>query len=109
MKAPKIGRFGVALIAFCLGAGSCFLVSRFLRKLVEGFEAPVEETRVTSPSGSLDAVMTRQGYGGGAGGFEWCVFIVLKGKAAPSECERAIFQAGELSGEKLVWKPAPPS
>jgi hypothetical protein len=101
MNIPRIGKFGVAAIAFCAGVGLCFFGPTTWRRLVA--EDQAEEMRATSPNGNLDAVMTRQPWGGGAGGFEWRVFIVLKGKAAPQGDSHALFQAGTLTGEKLVW------
>jgi hypothetical protein len=38
-----------------------------------------EETRVTSPNGEINAVLTREDGGGAAGGGEWYVYIVAKG------------------------------
>ena len=57
---------------------------------------------MTSPAGQLDAVLVRKGYGGAAGGFEWYLSIVPKGSAAIEKT--VVFQAGKMSGEKLVWK-----
>jgi len=94
-------KVGVAVISFCLGVGLTALGPGVWRTLVT--QRQTEETRVTSPSGNLDAVMIRQPWGGGAGGFEWRVFIVPKGKPAPDDNSHAIFQAGTLTGENLVW------
>ena len=102
MNTPKVGKVGVALIAFCMGVGTCFLVPRLLRKMVD--QGGTEEARVTSPGGRFDAVMVREAYGGGAGGFLWYVFIVPKGKTAPSDQSFPIFRAGTLTGEKLSWE-----
>ena len=60
--------------------------------------------RVTSPNGLLDAVMIRKPYGGAAGGFEWYVSVVPTGKAV--KLNGIVFQAGKLTGEKLVWNQA---
>jgi len=62
-----------------------------------------EETRVTSPNGQLDAVMIRDEGGGAAGGWEWYVYIVPKGSRVDANRAHAIFNAGTLTGEKLVW------
>jgi hypothetical protein len=67
------------------------------------FPKSLEETRVTSSNGLLDAVLIREGYGGGAGGFEWSVYIVSHGKAVTKDYTHQIFQAATLTGEKLVW------
>ena len=50
--------------------------------------------------------MIRESYGGALGGFEWNVFIVPKGKKAPTDKRRAVFQAPILTAEKLVWNQA---
>ena len=92
------------MVAFCLGVGLAYLGPRTIRKLLRISSSDrSEEMRVTSPNGKLDAVMIRESYGGAAGGFEWYVFIVPKGESAPGDDSHALFQAGELSGERLVW------
>ncbi len=104
MKIPTIGRIGAAILGFFLGIVFTVLFLLFVPKWLGGnSKDQVEEMRVTSPSGKLDAVMTREAYGGGAGGFEWRVFIVLKGHPIPKQTYRVLFQAGNLSEEKLVW------
>jgi hypothetical protein len=62
-----------------------------------------EESRVTSPNGQLDAVMIRDDGGGAAGGWEWYVYIVPKGSRVDESKAHAIFNAGTLTGGKLVW------
>jgi hypothetical protein len=90
--------------------GSCLILPLFLLGGCENpvsksgvFLASAEETRVTCPENQFDAVMIREGYGGAAGGFEWYVFISPKGSPVPADYKKTIFQAGTLSGEKLVW------
>lgn len=103
MRMPRVGKFGVAVIGFCVGIGVAYLGPHAFSKLLgAGSSDRSEEMRVTSPNGKFDAVMIREGYGGGAGGFDWCVFIVPTGKSAPDD-SHAVFRAGELRGEKLVW------
>ena len=62
-----------------------------------------EEARVSSPNGKLDAVLIRDDGGGAAGGWEWYVYLVAKGSKVDESKAHAIFNAGTLSGEKLVW------
>ena len=63
-----------------------------------------EEERVTSPDGLLDAILLREDGGGAAGGWEWYVYIANKGKPAEEGSAHLIFNAGTLTGEKLLWK-----
>jgi hypothetical protein len=107
MKIPKPGRLALAALTFCLGIAASIVVPYALRKASHSLDSnQTEEMRVTSPSGKLDAVIVRDSYGGAAGGFEWYVYIMLKGKAAPTDGAHAFFQASRLSGEKLVWNEA---
>jgi hypothetical protein len=63
----------------------------------------LERERVTSPNGQLDAVMIREDGGGAAGGWEWYVYIVAKGRPVVTPKSHVIFNAGTLTGEKLSW------
>jgi hypothetical protein len=63
-----------------------------------------EEERVTSPDGLLDAILLREDGGGAAGGWEWYVYIAARGKPAEEGSAHLIFNAGTLTGEKLVWR-----
>jgi hypothetical protein len=92
-----------ALVAFFVGFWSGLAAAYLLSGLNPRYSPVAEEMRVTSPDGQLDAVMVCGSYGGGEGGFEWYVFIVLKGHAVPAKYSRAIFHAGRLYGETLVW------
>ncbi len=65
-----------------------------------------EQARVTSPNGQLDAVLLRDDGGGSAGGWEWYVYIVAKGNRVDESKAHAIFNAGTLTGGKLVWTQA---
>lgn len=62
-----------------------------------------EEARVTSPNGQLDAVLTRDDGGGAAGGWEWYVYIVAKGTRVDESKAHPVFNAGTLTGQKIVW------
>ena len=65
----------------------------------------VEESRVTSPDGRFDAVITEETTGPVlGGGVYWNVFIVPKGVAAPKDDKHSLFNASVLRGEKLAWK-----
>lgn len=106
MHTPKLRGLALALVGFSLGIGTSYFGPRLLDRLPFPGSARyhrAEEMRVTSPTGNLDAVIVRQAWGGAAGGFEWRVFIVPKGKPAPSDDSHALFEAGTLAGEKLVW------
>lgn len=62
-----------------------------------------EEARATSPNGQLDAVLIRTDGGGAAGGWEWYIFIVIKGRPVDISHSRSVFNAGTLTDCKLVW------
>jgi hypothetical protein len=62
-----------------------------------------EQARVTSPNGQFDAVLVRDDGGGAAGGWEWYVYIVPKGNEVDDGKAHAVFNAGTLTGGKLVW------
>lgn len=63
-----------------------------------------EQARVTSPDGLHDAVLLRLDGGGAPGGWEWCVYIADKGKPPAQGIEYLVFNAGTLTGAKLIWK-----
>jgi hypothetical protein len=62
----------------------------------------LEQSRITSPNGLLDAVLVREDGGGAPGGWEWYVYIVSKGSAV-STGPGATFNAGTLKGCTLTW------
>ena len=63
-----------------------------------------ERSRVTDPSGRLDAVILRELYGGAAGGgINWYACIVQKGHPALAAKE-AVFMATSASDVKLSWR-----
>jgi hypothetical protein len=62
-----------------------------------------EENRVTSPNGQLDAVLVREDGGGAAGGWEWYVYIVAKGSPVVRPRSHVLFNAGTLTGERIIW------
>jgi hypothetical protein len=62
-----------------------------------------EEARVTSPNSQWDAILIRDDGGGAAGGWEWYVYIVAKGNGVDESKDHAVFNAGTLTNEKLVW------
>ena len=85
----------------------CSGIGLFLLACNEGSRTPEvekgpEEARLSSPNGQLDAVMIREDAGGAAGGWEWYVYIVGKGKPVLKSAH-AILYAGTLRGESLVW------
>ena len=90
------------LVAIGTGLAICLLAG--CRETLTG-EIPrdLEEARVTSPNGRLDAVLVREDGGGAAGGWEWYVYVVAKGSAVDERNSHSIFNAGTLRGEKIVW------
>lgn len=63
-----------------------------------------ELSRVTSPDGQLDAVLTQELYGGTIGGVDSEVFIVRKGAPVKPDTAETILQADPFTRAKLVWK-----
>jgi hypothetical protein len=62
----------------------------------------LEQARVTSPSGQLDAVLIREDAGGATGGWEWNVYIVPRGNPVLASYHQVLY-AGTLTDPKLVW------
>jgi hypothetical protein len=63
-----------------------------------------EESRVTDPTGSFDAVVLYETYGpAGGGGINWYVCIVRKGRPAVSAKE-AVFMSVSTKGERVRWR-----
>lgn len=100
----KTRTFVQIAIGFVLGLGVCIAAPRSLDKVW-----PVnprdwaERERVTSPDGRLDAVMVSESWGGAAGGFEFYLHIVPKGKPAPHRGDHALLQAYKIDCERLAW------
>jgi len=63
-----------------------------------------ELSRVTSPNGQLDAVLTQELYGGAVGGVESNVYIVRKGASVKTDTAHTILRADPFTKAKLVWK-----
>ena len=63
----------------------------------------VEQVRVPSPNGQLDAILTREDGGGAAGGWEWYLNIVAKGSHSIPRRAQPILNAGTLTGGSLQW------
>ena len=65
----------------------------------------VEQSRVTSPNGQLDAVFLQDFYGGAVGGgVDSEVYIVRKGAPVKLDTAHTILQADPFTKTKLVWK-----
>jgi hypothetical protein len=63
------------------------------------FSRDLEEARVTSPTGGLDAILIRADAGLD---FEYYVYIVARGNRVSTN-DHPIFEAGTLTGGALVW------
>lgn len=86
-----------AVVFFLIGCGESGQAPK--TKLFSGSE----QARVTSPNGQLDAILMRDDGGGASGGWEWYVYIVAKGSPIDESKAHAVFNAGTLTGEQLVW------
>jgi hypothetical protein len=89
----------LALIFCCLGFSSgCQSTHNRDSKVVE-------QSRVTSPNGQLDAVFLQDFYGGAVGGgVDSEVYIVRKGAPVKLDAAYTILQADPFTKAKLVWK-----
>ena len=86
-----------ALVAIGLPRLPAFAGDRILPLHLE------EIVRVSSPDGSLDAVMIRDNCGPLCS-FGYSAFVVPRGEAAPKDLNRAVFQAYDMMREMLTWK-----
>ena len=93
------------VVGLLLGLTICFVGPSTLRRVFPPDRTnAVELTRTVSPDGRFDAVLVRDEWGGGMGGFMWFVFIVPKGEKLPSTYDKPIFVAGRLSRAAIIWK-----
>jgi hypothetical protein len=93
--------------ATVFGFAVCFFWPALANKLLTYDRT--EEARATSPDQRFDAVVLRESYGGAAGGIEWFVFIVPKGKSPTfgwSRFNSFILEAATVSGLRLSWRGA---
>src|SRR5712691_5626902 len=105
MWKPSSVKFGSVVIGVLLGLSFCFVGPWLLDKLLSPITRGhlTENMRVTSPDGKLDVVLIEEEWGGAVGGFNWYVYVLPKGKAAPRESKNSLFFADALTGEKVVW------
>ena len=104
MRFPKLTLISVAVICFSLGLCLCAFGPQLLRGTLptRGSEG-TEQTRVTSPDGQFDAVLTLFMYGGGPGGIDWNVSIVRRGVVVRSGLH-PVFSSSKMGDGKLLWK-----
>ncbi len=94
------------LVASFLAGATSAVVVPWLISLAANHIFPLaleEIARVPSPDGAVDAVMIRDNCGAPCP-FGYTVFIVPKGKPAPSDFRRDVFSADDMLDEKLSWK-----
>lgn len=104
MWKPKLRPIVTGALLFLLGISCCWFVPRLLSSIFPVSPAhSSEDLRVTSPDGQFDAVMVYETYGGAIGGTDWFLYIVRKGRPAPTDHEKALFWADSLRGEKISW------
>jgi hypothetical protein len=100
---PHIPRFRALLLG--LAFFSFAVLAACDRQSVPRLDSDVTElSRVTSPNGQLDAVLTQDFYGGAVGGVDSEVYIVRKGASVKLESAYTILQADPFTKAKLVWK-----
>jgi hypothetical protein len=98
-----LGRVSVIVGAFLAGLLTCSLGPRLASRFFRGnVSTDVEESRVTSPDGKLDAVMIYESYGGAVGGIDWYAYIVRKGKTVSAK-QKPVFSSDDLTGARMVW------
>jgi hypothetical protein len=103
-KPPSIQWFRTVIIGIALLL--CTLLVGCERQSPSPRSSDVTElSRVTSPNGQLDAVLTQDAYGGAiGGGVESNVYIVRKGTPIKTDTAHTILQADPFTHGKLVWK-----
>ncbi|HET7258627.1 MAG TPA: hypothetical protein VFI75_02835 [Candidatus Acidoferrum sp.] len=95
------------VVGFVLGLGVCMAGPTILKKAWPVNQRDwVERERVTSPDGRFDAVIVSESWGGAAGGFEFYLHIIPRGKPAPIGGDHALLQAYKLDCERLAWNKA---
>ena len=101
---PHIPRFRALMLA--LAFFSCAILGACERQSVPRRGSDVTElSRVTSPNGQLDAVLTQDLYGGAVGGgVESNIYIVRKGAPVKMDTAHTVLQADPFTHGKLVWK-----
>ena len=91
--------FGLCALVACI-FGACHYQSARSRD-----SKLVEQSRVTSPNGQLDAVLIQDSYGGAVGGgIESDVYVVRKGASIGTDKAHTVLQAEPFTGGRLVWK-----
>lgn len=93
------------ILGSLLGFAVCFFWPALANKLLTYDQ--IEEARATSPDQKFDAVILRESYGGAAGGIEWFVFVVPKGRTPTfgwSRFQNFVLEAASVSGLKLSWQ-----
>lgn len=102
-SAPHIPRFKALILS--LAFFSLAVLGACERQAVPRPGSDLTElSRVTSPNGQLDAVLTQELYGGAVGGVDSNVFIVRKGAPVKMATAHTILQADPFTNAKLVWK-----
>jgi hypothetical protein len=109
MYRPKFNRFAAAVVGFVLGfcfAIFGFVVAKMTISKPGSRTSGVEDMRVTSPDGMLDAVLIEDNSGGALGGIFWYLYVVPKGQPAPNDATKRLFFADELTRGLVVWNKA---
>jgi len=103
-KPPHIPRFRTLMLGLALF--SCAILGACERQSAPRRGSDVTElSRVTSPNGQLDAVLTQDFYGGAVGGgVDSNIYIVRKGSPVKMDTAHTILQADPFTQGKLVWK-----
>ncbi len=100
---PHIPRFRALLLGFAfLSFGVLAACDR--QPVPRPGSDVTELSRVTSPNGQLDAVLTQDLYGGAVGGVDSEVYIVRRGAPVKMDTAYTILQADPFTKAKLVWK-----
>ena len=103
-SAPHIPRFRALLLGFAFFSFAVLAACDRQSTPRPGSDV-TELSRVTSPNGQLDAVLTQDLYGGAVGGgVESEVYIVRKGAPVKLDTAYTILQADPFTKAKLVWK-----
>jgi hypothetical protein len=109
MYKPTFNRFAAAVVGFVLGlcfAVFGFVVAKMTISKPGAHDSGVEDMRVTSPDGKLDAVLIEDSSGGALGGIFWYLYVVPKGQPVPNDATKQLFFADELTRGSVVWNRA---
>jgi hypothetical protein len=92
--------------SFLAGVVSVIVVPEMIRTVVSHTIFPItrtETSRITSPDGAVDAVMSKTECGAPCS-TGYSVYIVPRGSNVSSDAKRVLFSADDMVDDRLLWK-----